>query len=134
MFLPKIDGCMSCPSRCRYRLASDIANRALELVLKNTTPGKTVLELCELGDKYINEQVEPIYKTGKITKGVGFPTCISINNIVGSFSPEKKVSHLLLVLFIGVTHHVTQYLYTDCALIVTFASFRMKLKSLKATW
>lgn len=76
----------------KYKKAAQIANGAIALVAQNCVPGKSVIELCDIGDKYINEETGKIYnKVGKdkkkIEKGIGFPTCISINHIVGNFSP-----------------------------------------------
>lgn len=72
----------------KYRLAGDIATKALAKVLSLVAPGKTPLELCEAGDAVINEACSQVYsKQKKMEKGVAFPTCISVNNCVGHFSP-----------------------------------------------
>jgi len=75
----------------KYRTASDIANRAVAAVVEACKPGAKAVDLCNLGDKLINEATEKIYnakKEGKkIEKGVAFPTCISVNNCVGHYSP-----------------------------------------------
>lgn len=51
--------------------------------------GKKIVELCSEGDKLIEEKVAGIYnaKNKKVEKGIAFPTCISVNNCVGHFSP-----------------------------------------------
>jgi methionine aminopeptidase len=54
--------------------------------------GKRVVELCTLGDQLIDAGVAGIYNNPKRkveSKGVAFPTSISINNIVGHYSPLK---------------------------------------------
>lgn len=56
-------------------------------VAQASVPGAKVVDLCLLGDKFINDATGKIYKSSKIEKGVGFPTCISLNNVVGHFSP-----------------------------------------------
>jgi len=84
----------------KYRTAGDIANKALAAVLAVCVPGKLCVELCNTGDDYINEAVSKIYnqkKDGKklVEKGIAFPTCISVNNCVGHYSPlvsEDKVT------------------------------------------
>jgi len=48
---------------------------------------KKVVDICTLGDKLINDLIAGVFKTGKMEKGVAFPTCISINNCAGHFSP-----------------------------------------------
>jgi curved DNA binding protein len=45
------------------------------------------VELCELGDKLVKDATAAVYNKGKIDKGLAFPTCISVNNCVGHFSP-----------------------------------------------
>lgn len=71
----------------KYRLAADIVNDAINQIVKAAVPGARVYDLCVLGDRVITEATGKIYKDKKITKGIGFPTCISVNHIVGSFSP-----------------------------------------------
>jgi len=82
----------------KYRTAGDIVNRVLAGVLAACKPGAKCVDLCNLGDGMINEAVGKIYnqkKAGKkMEKGVAFPTCISVNNCVGHYSPllsEDKV-------------------------------------------
>jgi hypothetical protein len=74
----------------KYRAAGDIANRALQFVQKQCVDGKRIVEICEAGDKFIMDEVGKIYNNKKIEKGLGFPTCISVNNTVGHFSPLKE--------------------------------------------
>jgi len=57
------------------------------LVLSKCKPGAKIVELCEAGDKFIEDECAKIYKDKKTTKGIGFPTCISPNTMVGHFSP-----------------------------------------------
>lgn len=74
----------------KYRLASEIANDALKLVIKLCVPGCRIFDLCDAGDKHILAATQNIYNKGKTLKGVGFPTCVSVNHVVGSFSPSKE--------------------------------------------
>lgn len=75
----------------KYRTAGDIANRTLAAVMAAVAPGKLPVELCQLGDGLIEEATNKIYnqkKDGKkIEKGIAFPTCVSVNNCVGHYSP-----------------------------------------------
>mmetsp|Transcript_3147 Transcript_3147/g.3756 ORF Transcript_3147/g.3756 Transcript_3147/m.3756 type:complete len:403 (-) Transcript_3147:160-1368(-) len=82
----------------KYREAGRIANSALELVLKACVVGKKIVELCEAGDAYITGETDKIYNkktkaadakvATAMEKGIGFPTCISVNAVVGHYSPE----------------------------------------------
>lgn len=84
----------------KYRTSGDIANKALAAVAAACVPGKLCVELCNIGDDFINEAVGKIYnqkKEGKklVDKGVAFPTCVSVNACVGHYSPllsEDKVT------------------------------------------
>lgn len=72
----------------KYRLAGDIATKALAKVISLVAPGKTPLELCKAGDAVIVEACAQVYvKQKSLEKGVAFPTCASVNNCVGHFSP-----------------------------------------------
>eukprot|EP00741_Cyanophora_paradoxa_P002173 tig00000553_g2106.t1 len=70
----------------KYRTAGDIANRTLAKIVAAAAPGTPILALCDLGDNAIVEETKAIY--GKVKeKGIAFPTCISVNNCGGHYSP-----------------------------------------------
>ncbi|KAJ8445932.1 hypothetical protein Cgig2_009861 [Carnegiea gigantea] len=73
----------------KYKSAADIVNRALHLVVTECKPKAKIMDLCEKGDAFIREQTGNMYKNvkKKIERGVAFPTCISVNNVVSHFSP-----------------------------------------------
>jgi len=65
---------------------------AIAFVSGEIKAGKSVAELCEAGDKLINEKLASVYKGKKVEKGIAFPTCVSLNNCCGHFSPLKEDS------------------------------------------
>merc|ERR1711934_233786 len=72
----------------KYRLAAEIANRTLKLVVEQCRPGTKVVDLCELGDSTITDECGKVHNKGKAKveakdKGVAFPTCVSVNEVVG---------------------------------------------------
>jgi methionine aminopeptidase len=73
----------------KYQTASTIVGKVLEQLIPQIEAGKTLVELCSAGDKLIDELVATVYnKKGlKITKGIAFPTAISVNNAVSHVSP-----------------------------------------------
>jgi len=71
----------------KYKTAADIANKVLEQIVKDCVADKKIVDLCISGDKLINDLVAGVYKTGKMEKGVAFPTSISVDNCLGHFSP-----------------------------------------------
>ena len=84
----------------KYRTAGDIANRVMAEVAKACVPGVKAVELCSKGDGLIEEAVGKIYnqkKAGKkMEKGTAFPTCISVNNCVGHYSPLNSEDKVVL--------------------------------------
>ncbi|CAN6897349.1 unnamed protein product [Brassica oleracea] len=73
----------------KYKSAAEIVNKALQVVLAECKPKDKIVDICEKGDAFINEQAGSMYKNvkKKIDRGVAFPTCVSVNNTVGHFSP-----------------------------------------------
>ena len=76
----------------KYKRAATIAQSTLAhlLSLLHTPqqPPLTVVALCTAGDSHIASEVSKVYaKEKKMEKGIAFPTCVSINHIVGHASP-----------------------------------------------
>jgi len=90
----------------KYRAAGDIVQKALQKVCEACVVDADIGTLCEMGDKILEEETGKLYnkkdkKAGdkgagrKIEKGIAFPTCISVNELVGHFSPLKGESKTL---------------------------------------
>ncbi|KMZ74841.1 Methionine aminopeptidase,related [Zostera marina] len=73
----------------KYKSTAEILNKALGLVISECKPKTKIVDICEKGDNFIREQTGNLYKNvkRKIERGVAFPTCISVNNVVCHFSP-----------------------------------------------
>eukprot|EP01101_Sappina_pedata_P001878 TRINITY_DN1197_c0_g1_i1.p1 TRINITY_DN1197_c0_g1~~TRINITY_DN1197_c0_g1_i1.p1 ORF type:complete len:384 (+),score=226.38 TRINITY_DN1197_c0_g1_i1:77-1228(+) len=71
----------------KYQFAADVANKVIKLVTAEVQPGRKIVDLCDLGDKTIDELVKTRFTKGKMDKGVAFPTSISVNNVAGHYSP-----------------------------------------------
>ena len=57
----------------------------------------SVRELCMLGDKRLTEETGKAFKKDKkLTKGIAFPTCLSVNHIICHFSPLVSEPDLTL--------------------------------------
>lgn len=72
-----------------------MTNLALQKVLEKCVPDADIAELCEFGDNFILEEVKKVYnskKAKKVERGIAFPTCISVNNVCGHYSPLKDES------------------------------------------
>ncbi|KAG0740717.1 hypothetical protein G6F62_007633 [Rhizopus arrhizus] len=74
----------------KYKEAGRIADDVLEKVIKLCVVDAKIIDICIAGDKAILEATNLVYnKKGKnkITKGIGFPTTVSVNNCVAHFTP-----------------------------------------------
>lgn len=83
----------------KYRTAGDIIQKVLAKVLEECKPEADIASICDIGDKMMEEETGKLYnkkdKGRKIEKGIAFPTCVSVNEIMGHFSPLKGESKLL---------------------------------------
>ncbi|KAL0487233.1 metallopeptidase family M24 protein [Acrasis kona] len=74
----------------KYRLAAEVVNAAIAYLQKECVPGKRVVEICELGDKFITENAKKCFAKKKgMLKGIAFPTCVNVNQIVCHYSPYE---------------------------------------------
>ena len=75
----------------KYQEAAKIVNLALQGLVSQCVPGAKVLDLCEFGHTVINTQASKLFTKkvdGRVVdRGVAFPVCISVNDIVCNFSP-----------------------------------------------
>eukprot|EP01054_Gregarina_sp_Poly1_P008758 Gregarina_sp_Poly_1__8757@NODE_524_length_7712_cov_88_390582_g415_i0_p3_GENE_NODE_524_length_7712_cov_88_390582_g415_i0NODE_524_length_7712_cov_88_390582_g415_i0_p3_ORF_typecomplete_len243_score47_31Peptidase_M24/PF00557_24/8_9e36_NODE_524_length_7712_cov_88_390582_g415_i060646792 len=88
-------------SLVKYNCAADIANAVLKEVIAKCIPGASIVELSKFGDASIREKCDSCFNKKeageKLKKGVAFPTCISVNEIIGHYSPLEETqepSHL----------------------------------------
>jgi methionine aminopeptidase len=82
----------------KYKAAAQITNAALAKVIALCVPGADIYKVCHEGDLFIEEELKKIFnnkKSKKLERGIAFPTCISVNNICGHFSPMADESVLL---------------------------------------
>jgi len=105
----------------KYVCASEVVNRALAEVVKACVPGAKVVDLCILGDKIITDMVKLQYTKGNVEKGVAFPTCVSVNNVVGHFSPLSTETTILVdgdVVKIDLGAHFDGFISTAACTVV----------------
>ncbi len=71
---------------------------ALDLVESKCEVGADIAGVCAEGNVFMIERLKATLtgkKTKKLEKGISFPTCISVNNTCGHFSPLKDESRSL---------------------------------------
>ena len=82
----------------KYQEAAKIVNLALQGLVSQCIPGAKVIDICEFGHTVLTAQVGKLYNkkvNGQtIDRGVAFPVCISVNDVVCNHSPllsEERV-------------------------------------------
>eukprot|EP01135_Chromosphaera_perkinsii_P004813 Nk52_evm44s296 gene=Nk52_evmTU44s296 len=90
----------------KYRKAADIANTAMHTIVTHCVAGSNVYALCSNSDALMEQLLKKVYKAKKLNpesgemesvdKGIAFPTCISINNCAGYYSPMSSDQGLFL--------------------------------------
>lgn len=91
-----VEDCSNSDVVTKYRLAADITNLALKAVVSQCIAGKSTVEVCAFGDSIIQQRCATIFKSKKIDKGIAFPTCVSINEVVCHYSPLPTESSKLV--------------------------------------
>lgn len=71
----------------KYKTAGGIAATAIRTVVEALAEGKTILELIELGDKSVEAGTASVFKEKNVSKGLAFPTSVSVNQVVTNFAP-----------------------------------------------
>lgn len=97
----------------KYKEAAEIATGAIQAIIKECTPGKKIVDLCLLGDKFVTDKLAGMYNKGKVEKGIAFPTSISVNNCLGHFSPLNGDNTVLAdgdVAKIDIGVHISGYI------------------------
>lgn len=118
-------------------MVGDMVNSILKLVINECKAGKSVIQICEFGDKMLLEETSKVFKKDKeMKKGLAFPTCISVNNCVCHFSPLKSEPETLLkdgdVVKIDLGAHIDGFIAVVAHTLVVGATTENKVKGRKA--
>lgn len=75
----------------KYQEASKIVNLALTGLVTQCVAGVKIIDLCQFGTTVLDAQLSKLYnkKVDGVTieKGVAFPVCISVNEVICNHSP-----------------------------------------------
>ncbi|TIA76213.1 hypothetical protein E3P91_00113 [Wallemia ichthyophaga] len=73
----------------RHKVAADIVKRAFDQIVIKSVKDAKVIDLCTSTDAFINQEAGKVFNNKKPipTKGVSFPTCVNVNNVISHFSP-----------------------------------------------
>ncbi|RDW79183.1 curved DNA-binding protein (42 kDa protein) [Aspergillus mulundensis] len=85
---PEVDYTLNNPDTLtKYKTAAQISHKVLEAVSAQCVEGAKIIELCQNGDKLLEEELAKVYKGKKIQKGIGHPTTVSPNSYVTPYTP-----------------------------------------------
>ena len=79
----------------KYKAAAQVTNDALRRAIQLAVPGVDIYTVAQEVDKLIDEELRKVFnnkKSKKLERGTAFPTCISVNHIMGHFSPVQDES------------------------------------------
>lgn len=81
------------------------------------------MELCEAGDALIVSEANKHFpKKKQMLKGIAFPTCVSVNNVCGHFSPTQKDDKTVLaegdLVKIDLGAHIDGYISTAAHTVI----------------
>ncbi|KAF2457607.1 curved DNA-binding protein [Lineolata rhizophorae] len=74
----------------KYKAAGEISNKVLKAVVGWCVEDGNIVELCEKGDKLLEDEIAKVYKGKKITKGPAHPTTVSPSSYVTPYTPIKS--------------------------------------------
>ncbi|KAF7327677.1 Peptidase-M24 domain-containing protein [Mycena kentingensis (nom. inval.)] len=126
----------------KYKAAADIVNNVMKKLVELSVVDAKVIDLCVEGDKLLEEATGAVYnkpvKGVKVTKGIAFPTCISVNNCVAHFSPARVLAKGDMVK-IHIGAHIDGFASVAAETIVVGASAESPVTGrqadvLKAAW
>jgi len=82
----------------KYKAAAQVTNAALARLIPLLTVGSDIHKLCQESDKFMEEELRKVFnnkKSKKLERGIAFPTCISVNNVFGHYSPMADETQAL---------------------------------------
>ncbi|OMJ18807.1 Proliferation-associated protein 2G4 [Smittium culicis] len=74
----------------KYKSAANVANLALAAVIEQVKENASIYELCKVGDNKVDELCKKTYAKAKISRGLSYPTSVSVNSIACHFSPVES--------------------------------------------
>ncbi|KAL2017020.1 hypothetical protein VTK56DRAFT_2664 [Thermocarpiscus australiensis] len=74
----------------KYKTAAQISEKVLAEVSKLCVAGAKIVDICEKGDKLIEEEIAKVYRGKKINKGFSHPTTVSPAAFVTPYTPLRS--------------------------------------------
>ncbi|KIH92167.1 methionyl aminopeptidase [Sporothrix brasiliensis 5110] len=74
----------------KYKSAAQISEKALAAVSALCVAGAKIVDICEKGDKLIEEELAKVYRGKKVNKGFSHPTTVSPSSYVTPYTPLRS--------------------------------------------
>jgi hypothetical protein len=78
----------------KYLECAKISNLTLKACVDKVLPGASILELCVFGETVMTAGLSRVYDNKvngkKVDKGIAFPICFSVNDIICNYSPLRS--------------------------------------------
>ncbi|KAJ5558420.1 hypothetical protein N7535_008631 [Penicillium sp. DV-2018c] len=71
----------------KYKTAAQISHTVLDAVGALCLEGEKIVEICQKGDKLLEEHIAKVYKGKKVVKGISHPTTVSPSSYVTPYTP-----------------------------------------------
>ncbi|KAJ5479734.1 hypothetical protein N7530_005243 [Penicillium desertorum] len=85
---PEVDYTLNNPDTLtKYKTAAQISHNVLDAVSALCLEGEKIVEICQKGDKLLEEEIGKVYKGKKIVKGISHPTTVSPSSYVTPYTP-----------------------------------------------
>ncbi|KAJ5159618.1 uncharacterized protein N7482_006622 [Penicillium canariense] len=85
---PEVDYTLNNPDTLtKYKTAAQISHKVLEAVTALCVEGEKIVEICQKGDKLLDEEIAKVYKGKKIAKSIAHPTTVSPSSYVTPYTP-----------------------------------------------
>ncbi|KAJ5894707.1 Winged helix-turn-helix transcription repressor DNA-binding [Penicillium taxi] len=86
--VPEVDYTLNNPDTLtKYKTAAEISHKVLQAVIALCAEGEKIVEICQKGDKLLEEELAKVYKGKKIAKGISHPTTVSPSSYVTPYTP-----------------------------------------------
>ncbi|XP_045128920.1 proliferation-associated protein 2G4-like [Portunus trituberculatus] len=121
----------------KYKMAGEIVNRVLKLLVAKCVPLASVRDICAEGDRLLEEETNKVFKKEKdLKKGIAFPVCASVNNCINHYSPLASEGDTILqegdLVKIDMGAHIDGFIAVVGHTVVVGASKTNKVKERKA--
>lgn len=121
----------------KYKMAAEIVNRVLKEAVDACKVGAKVRDLCIETDKRLLEETGKAWKKDKkVSKGIAFPCCISVNNCICHYSPLLTEPDTVLkegdLVKIDMGAHIDGFIAVVAHTVAVGASKDNKVKGRKA--